>query len=507
MRLFAGEKICAVIAERTANAAHVRMHSALKQTRLVELRLDYFAGRRETLQFLQWLRAEFRRGTPALCIATCRRRDAGGRFGGAVAEQLALLRLAVDCGCPWVDVEIETAALVRRGALRPWLAPAKWIVSAHDFRRASAGRGRNLAPIRRVLTSQGADACKIAIQVRGLREAVRLLRLARETPDTIAVPMGEIAAPARILSLREGSPLAYASTGDATAPGQVSLDEMCSLYRAAQITRKTRIYGVIGNPISHSLSPQLHNAGFRARGIDAVLLPFHVTALDDFCACIGPLRIAGFAVTLPHKERILRHLDDCDPLAEAIGAVNTVVVRGNGKLKGYNTDYVGVLRALNQKITLRGSRILILGAGGAARAAAYALSHAGATVAICARRPRRAILLARSVGGEALPRRALRRERFDAIINATPVGMIPRTSAAPLRADELNCRLVLDLVYRPSSTRLLRMAAKRGIACVSGVEMFLDQGNAQWEIWIGQRAPVAAMRKAVEAAPLSMPRN
>lgn len=506
MTLFGGEKICAVIAERTAEAARARTQDALKQTRLIELRLDYFAGCRETLQFLKWLRRDPGRGTQALCIATCRRRKAGGRFGGSIAEQLALLRLAVGCGCQWVDVEIETAASLRRGALRRWLAPAKRIVSWHSFRRVPARGVHMRGPIRRALNRQGADARKIAVQVRGLREAVRLLGLARETPDTIVVPMGEIAAPARLLALREGSPLAYASIGNATAAGQFSLDETRGLYRADGITRKTRVYGVIGNPIAHSLSPQLHNAGFRARAVDAVLLPFLVKDLTEFCACIVPLGIVGFGVTLPHKERILRYLENCDPLAEAIGAVNTVVVRAN-KLMGYNTDYVGVLRALHRKMTPQGSRILILGAGGAARAAAFALSRAGATVAFCARRTRRAMLLARSVGGEALPRRALRRERFDAIINATPVGMSPHATASPLCTDELNCRLILDLVYRPSPTKLLQMAAQRGIVCVSGVEIFLEQGMAQWEIWMGKRAPAAAMRKAVRAALLSMARS
>jgi 3-dehydroquinate dehydratase/shikimate dehydrogenase len=500
MKLYGCEKICAVIAERTADAAFARMGTALKQTRLTELRLDYFAGRREALQFLRLLRAELARNTKVLCIATCRHKTAGGRFGGSLAEQLALLRLAVDCGCQWVDVEIETATLVHRGALRRWLAPAKWILSWHTFRPSSPGPFEHTA-IRRALNRHGADVYKIGVQLSCLREAARLLAIPRKNRDTIVVPMGKVVAPARILALRKGSPLAYASTGDATAPGQFSLDEMRQLYRAAEISRKTRVYGVIGNPVAHSLSPVLHNAGFRARRVDAVLFPFLVNDLNDFCASVEPLGIAGFGVTLPHKERILRHLDGCDLLAEAIGAVNTVVVRADGRLFGYNTDYVGVLRALNLKMTLAGSRVLILGAGGVARATAFALSRAGASVEICARRPRRALLLARTVGGHALARNALRLEWFDAIINATPVGMIPDASASPLRANELNCRLVLDLVYRPLSTRLLQMAAKRGITCVSGEEIFLEQGMAQWEIWMGQRAPVAAMRKALRVAP------
>jgi shikimate dehydrogenase len=205
-------------------------------------------------------------------------------------------------------------------------------------------------------------------------------------------------------------------------------------------------------------------------------------------------------VTLPHKQSILRHLADCEPLAAEIGAVNTVVVRSDGSLYGCNNDYVGVLRALQKKLPLAGSRVLIFGAGGSARAAAFALARAGAVVNICARRERAAKELARAVGGDVVPRSALRTEYFDAILNSTPVGMHPQAVISPLAGHELNCRIVMDLIYRPQRTRLLRLAAQKGIAIVSGVEMFLAQGIAQWEIWTERRAPEAAMRAAVLSA-------
>jgi 3-dehydroquinate dehydratase/shikimate dehydrogenase len=275
---------------------------------------------------------------------------------------------------------------------------------------------------------------------------------------------------------------------------------MKRLYRADRLTRKTRVYGVIGDPISHSLSPLMQNTGFQARKMDAVFLPFLVRDLRDFLSSIGPLGIAGFAITLPHKQSILRHLDDCDPLAEAIGAVNTVVVRGGGKLYGYNTDYVGVLRALENRMALRGSRVLILGAGGAARAVAFALAQAGASICVCARRIAKAKELARAVGGIAIERAEVKREFFDAIVNATPVGMHALAGQSPLEAGELNCRLVFDTIYRPRQTKLLQLAARRGIETVSGVEMFMAQGTAQFEIWTGERAPEKAMRTAARGA-------
>jgi 3-dehydroquinate dehydratase/shikimate dehydrogenase len=308
---------------------------------------------------------------------------------------------------------------------------------------------------------------------------------------------------ARILALRQGSELAYAPLSQATAPGQVSLDEIDGIYRlrrrfgksAVGIDSRTAVYGVIGDPVAHSLSPLMHNAAFAARSTNAVYLPFRVRDLGDFIAGVIPLGIAGFSVTLPHKERILRYLDDCDPLAAEIGAVNTVVVRA-GKFYGYNTDFTGVLRAIERRLPLASSRVLLVGAGGVARAAAFALARAGSAVKIWARRPQRARALARAVGGDAVERAALQRESFDAIVNCTPVGMHPG-GGSPLESRELNCRLVMDLIYRPLKTELLRLAERRKIEAISGVEMFIAQGVAQWEIWTGEAAPEPAMRRVV----------
>jgi 3-dehydroquinate dehydratase/shikimate dehydrogenase len=341
------------------------------------------------------------------------------------------------------------------------------------------------------------DGVKIAAKSRTIRDSIRLLRLARGSKNFVAVPMGEIGLPGRILALREGSAMAYAPVAEATAPGQVSLSELKHLYRAHQLTRRTRVYGVIGDPVGHSLSPLLHNTGFVARHVDAVYLPFLVRQISDFLTAVPELGIRGFSVTLPHKQNILKYLKECEPLAADIGAVNTVVVRGNGSLYGCNTDYVGVLRALQKKLRLAGSRVLIFGAGGSARAAAFALARAGATVGICARRERAAKELARAAGGEVVPRRALRTETFDAVLNSTPIGMHPNDGISPLSPGELRCRVAMDLIYRPYKTQLLNIAAKKGIATVSGVEMFLAQGIAQWEIWMEKRAPEAIMRRAI----------
>jgi 3-dehydroquinate dehydratase/shikimate dehydrogenase len=489
------DRICAVIAAPTAAEAAAQLQAAIRaKCRSIEIRFDWLRDFEQQDTILAWVN----RHRPRLdLIATWRRIESGGRWTGSITKEGFFIKLSGGLGFRWRDVTLQTAEFFRAKLgvkyLREWLGKERLIISVHDFKKTP----RNLRALAKRMDRLRGDAIKIATQCRSYADGVRLLALCRGRSDVIAVPMGEIGAPLRVLALREGSALGYASMGAASVPGQLSLQEMRDLYRAGELNRHTRVYGVIGNPVAHSLSPLIHNRAFRHKKLNAVFLPFLVADLRDFLHAAGPLGIRGFSVTLPHKQRILEHLDECDPLAARIGAVNTVVVRAGGKLYGCNTDYVGVLRALESKMALRGSRVLVYGAGGAARAVAFALAQGGSVVCICARRPQRAQALARAAGGEAVPRPRLKREFFDAIVNATPVGMHPQQDESPLRAEELNSRLVFDTIYRPLRTKLLDLAQKRGIETVSGVEMFLAQGAAQFEIWTEQRAPMALMRRTV----------
>jgi 3-dehydroquinate dehydratase / shikimate dehydrogenase len=483
-------RICAAVATPSAQEFRKLVLAALRETPTVELRLDWLANDRERYKSLEWLK----RFAPkkAVFIATCRRRMGGGEFAGGATEELFWLVKAKEAGCIWCDLEMETLRELPGKSVEGYALPPRVLLSIHDFRRTPKQLGRL-----KIAARGGVDAVKVAAMCRKLSDSTRLLRLARGTRQVVAVPMGEIGLPGRILALREGSALVYAPVAAATAPGQVGLRELKGLYRAHELTHKTRIYGVIGNPIGHSLSPRLHNTGYVAAKKDAVFLPFLVEQLEEFLKVMRELGVSGFSVTLPHKQKIFNYLDECEPLAEEIGAVNTVTVRPDGKLVGSNTDYLGVLRALEGKLQLRGSRIVIFGAGGAARAAAFAVAKAGAEVLVCARRDKAAKQLARAVGGGVLRRAELRKQKFDAILNTTPVGMHPHAGSSPLEPVELKCSLVMDLVYRPLQTKLLRLATARGIRTVSGVEMFLAQGIAQWELWMRSRAPEAAMRGAI----------
>jgi len=492
-------KVCAVVAEPRAEQALAAARLALRRSSLLELRLDYLESEDEFAALLQGVAPLAARAT---LIATCRRKEAGGRFSGSIARQISRLVLAAASGCAWCDLELETLGRLDSATLRKTLGDVRLIASVHDFARTPA----RLGELRRRLEAAGGEVVKIAAVTRNYRELARLLRTAHRRRNVIVVPMGDVGAAGRIAAVREGSALAYAAADRAVAPGQLSLETMQSLYRVDRHTRGSALYGVIGNPIGHSLSPLLHNTGFGHRHINAVFAPFLVRDLRDFIRAVRPLRIAGFSVTLPHKQQIVRYLDECDPLAQEIGAVNTVVCRAE-KLHGYNTDFEGVVGSLGRRLKLEGARVLIYGAGGAARTVALAAARAGAAVFFCARRAEAARGAARAFGAEAIERRELRELEFDAIVNATPIGMMPHVEDSPLEAAELRCGLVFDLIYRPMRTRLLRLAERRGIKTLSGVEMFVAQGVAQWELWTGEKAPVAAMRAEVTAALAREERN
>ncbi len=497
---FASDPICAVVAAPSAGAMLRDLRTAVRLSSTCELRLDWLVNAREIERVLDSLpsalakiRADSHRASGKLCIiATLRRRDAGGRFAGSRSSQLKFLLAAVAAGCNWCDIELPVAqrlAPAQRTTLRR--AGARILVSFHDFRRTP----RDLSAIVARLDRCRGDAIKIAAQCNSLSDAARIIDTVRRRTDVVAVPMGDAGLSGRILAVRLGSVLAYASLNQSTAPGQLSIREMREIYHADKLTPRTRIFAIIGDPVAHSLSPKIHNAAYRASKKNAFFLPIRVKNLRDFLRAMPMFAISGFAVTIPHKETILRHIAKCDALSSRIGAINTVSIQKDGRLFGYNTDYIGVLRAIAPHLRPRGSRIVILGAGGAARAAAFALTDAGASVSICSRRPDRALALARAAGAHAISRADLKRTNFDLIINATPIGMSADDSS-PLSAPELNCKLAMDMIYNPIDTAFLRMARRRGVKTISGLEMFIAQAAAQWKIWWGSVAPVKVMRRA-----------
>lgn len=461
-----------------------------------ELRLDHL---QETLYLEPRLRQMLLGLHFPQTIATCRRAEAGGMFRGTVDAQAAVLVAAVRAGCQWVDVEIESVHRAGAAWLRQF-RPAKVIVSYHNYRQTPA-----LGPVYRRLARLPVQVIKIATLGRRLRDNLRtfqLLKTARNrSPKLVALTLGNAGIPSRILGLRCGSPFTYAAAGNnsVVAPGQLPSEVMRSVYRVDHLNHRTQLYGVVGSHASMSLSPAMQNTAFQAKHVNAVYLPCETNHLADFLTFARKMNFQGFSVTMPFKRAILRNLDWVDPLAAHIGACNTVAVQ-NGKWMGWNTDAAAVVEVLTKRLRLAGSCILVLGAGGAARAAAYALRAEGAVVLIAARREAAARRLARSISAQAVPWGAADGLEVDAVINATPVGMAPHTDALPIDLSRLRVRVVFEMVYYPAETRLLAEARSRGLTTISGLEMLVAQGARQFEIWTGQAAPRALMEQAIRQA-------
>ncbi|MEJ2671711.1 MAG: shikimate dehydrogenase [Deltaproteobacteria bacterium] len=266
------------------------------------------------------------------------------------------------------------------------------------------------------------------------------------------------------------------------------------------INGHTKIYGILGRPVSHSLSPVMHNAAFRHLGINAVYVAFPVTDLPQAVAGLRGLAIGGVSVTIPFKEEIIPLIDALDPQAAKIGAVNTVV-NNDSRLNGYNTDWLGAVAALKGKVGLKDRHVLILGAGGASRAIAFGIIDQGGRVTLTDVDQARALGLVQDLGGEAIPPDAVDRCPADLLVNATPVGMAPDLDGIPIAPELLGrFEVVMDIVYKPLTTRLLKEAAYQGAATIDGLQMLIHQATAQFELWTGQQAPCEIMAQAAYGA-------
>ncbi|HMF76509.1 MAG TPA: shikimate dehydrogenase [Bryobacteraceae bacterium] len=459
----------------------------------LEFRLDYLQNPAAGLEVIRKFRASY---PDAYVLATCRHKEASGYYKGEIEQQLALLQGAAQAGAAFVDLEIESAEQAK-SALPGLRASTPLCLSYHNFQSTPT-----LAVVLRRLQRLPADAYKIATTARKYSDSLRLIEFARgkHSEPLIAMAMSETGLVTRVLTPSMGCVYTYAApAGDAgTAPGQVPASVMHTLYRCEKLTKQSRVYGVVANPVAHSKSPLIHNRAFHSRRVDAVYLPFLVqpAQLADWMKFAAALPVAGFSVTIPHKQRILRYLDVVDSQARRIGAVNTVW-RKAGKWRGTNTDTEGVVKPLSRHLRLAHASILIAGYGGAARAAAIALSDASANITITGRNLKTAQTLARAVKGEAASLQEASKGHYDALVHATPLGMHPEVDGC-LFDGAIPADVVLDMVYNPRETVLLRRAKEQGLTVIPGIEMLLEQAAHQFEIWTGETAPRSVMRNALE---------
>jgi 3-dehydroquinate dehydratase/shikimate dehydrogenase len=463
--------------------------------RFFEFRLDYLQSPEQGIAAMRKFLA---RNTDCTVLATCRRHQNRGHFNGSIEQQLKILDASIEAGAQAVDIEMESAENCKE-ALEGLRSRARLVISYHNY-----GGTPPLDSVMRRMLRISADGYKIVTTAKKPSDNLRVLGLAKTyaKTQTILLAMGETGFPTRVLSPAAGGLFTYAAPNSAegTASGQVSAHQLRHLYRVEKFTRDARIYGVVADPVRHSISPAVHNRAFQARRLDAVYLPFLVkpAQLKDFFILAGKLPLAGFSVTIPHKQKILRYLDLVDPLARRIGAVNTVV-RKAGKWRGTNTDADGVIRPLERHVRLNKSTVLLVGNGGAGRGAAFALKAAGVKLAITGRNIDRVRALAKACDAEPLTREAATGREFDVLVHSTPLGMYPKVESC-FFDDKIPAKLVFDMVYNPLDTLLVRMARDQGAVAIRGLEMFLEQASRQFEIWIGENAPRAVMEKsALEA--------
>ncbi len=490
-------RVCVAITGDDANQMAEKAEGLVRDNPFLEFRLDYLSKPALGLPRIK----RFIENHPGIMvIATCRRAANGGKFRGSVASQLDILSKAAAAGCQLLDLELQTASKCKPAQLQKLRSKAALILSFHDFRAT-----KKLDETLEKMTAYPADFYKVVSTATTLADNVTLIKfLAREGDrhSLISMCMGEQGIISRVLGVRAGSVFTFASAtaGEETAPGQVTAQELRNVYRIEQLDVATRVYGVVGDPIAHSLSPAIMNAAFRRENVNAVYLTLHAKTLKDLLTCVKEIPLHGISVTMPYKEAILAHLDNSDSHTSKVGACNTVVRAQDGKLYGFNTDTAGIVRPLERRLnTIEGARILVLGAGGAARAAVFGLKERGAEVYILNRSLGPAKKLAHQARARIMKRPDLKKMSFDVIINATPVGM-GNSRETPLQDKEINARYVFDMVYDPAETRLLKLAKERGAQIIPGIEMFVHQAARQFEIWTGKPAPFDEMLRVVTLA-------
>ena len=432
------------------------------------------------------------------CIVTNRTKREGGQFAGTEEERVNILKKAMDAGAEYVDIETSTP----KELLKPFLESdhkSKIILSYHNF----TDTPEELEHLYKIMCEMPADVIKIVTYARDITNNLAVFKLIyrakKDDKKIIALCMGERGEISRILSPLLGGFLTFGSleTGKESAPGQITAVKLRDIYRVGDKRDLFKIYGVIGNPISKSMGYLIHNRAFKETGSSDIYVPFLVDNVEKFFKGFSPY-FEGLSVTMPFKEDIMAVIDEVDETARKIGAVNTVVRDGEG-WKGYNTDCTGAVKALEEHIDLNGKKVLIIGAGGTAKAIGHGVREKGAKITVTYNKNKeRGTQLAKELGAEVVNVQDAGEEEVDVLINCSPVGMNPDVEATPISSRHLRKgMIVFDSVYNPPETRLIRDAKAAGCTAISGIELFINQAVGQFELWTGQKAPVNPMRDVV----------
>ncbi|RZC43557.1 hypothetical protein C5167_036514 [Papaver somniferum] len=503
--------ICAPIMGKSMNQMILDIDKAREiGVDMVEIRLDYLSSF-NPYQDIQILI----KSCTMLTLFTYRPKWEGGEYEGDDSIRLDALKLAMELGANYIDVELQVAHEFISSLDEKTREKSKIIVSSHNYHATPSVE--EIGDLMVSIQSTGADIVKIATTAGDITDVARMFQIiVHSQVPFIGLVMTEKGLISRLLCPKYGGYLTFGSLeeGIVSAPGQPTVKDLLDIYNLRDIGPDTKVLGLIGKPVSQSKSPLLFNKTFKSVGFDGVYVPFLVDDLAKFLAAYASADFAGFSCTMPYKEAALECCDEVDPIAKLIGAVNTIVRRpSDGKLIGYNTDYVGAISAIEDGLRgsdqnyhgsgspLEGKLFVVIGAGGAGKALAYGAKAKGAKVVIANRTYERSRELAALVGGDAITLSQL--ETFcpeDGMIlaNTTSIGMHPKIEETPIPKHALSAyALVFDAVYTPKMTRLLLEAKESGAAVVTGVDMFIVQAYEQYERFTGLPAPKELFKEIV----------
>jgi shikimate dehydrogenase/3-dehydroquinate dehydratase type I len=512
--------ICIPITDETQQEAQRTIERSAQAADAIELRMDLIAD-----GDLAQLIAKARRASDCIkIIVTCRRKEeallpqscdhAARKKSMTTTSKMILLKQAIELGADFIDIELSEGSRAIKQLqtfCRKQKSATRIIVSWHDI--AKTPSFTTLKEIFQACVQTGADIVKVVPYARKMTDNLKVLSLIAfakaQNRKIITMCMGDLGQISRAMALVWGSYLGFAVLpgGKKSAPGQLTVGAMREFQQLLQCPQRSpqswllppgaSNFVLLGNPVRQSLSPLMHNKALKAMQIDGHYSAFCVSDLAQAMAGIRGMNIRGASVTLPFKTAVMEYLDEIDADATALGAVNTIV-NDRGRLAGYNTDWLGLMQALEGKTGIAGKTFVIIGAGGAARAAVYGIKKEGGRPIIVNRTEDSGRALAARFDCPYYPLSAIGKIKAQGLVNATSVGMYPRIHQSPVDAATLaNYQVVMDAIYNPLKTKLLRDAEAQGVKIVSGLEMFVRQGALQLKLWTGKDAPLTLMRKTV----------
>lgn len=481
--------LCIPIKGPSIEEAYQQISQALSYADLVELYLDSFSQR--DLNSLKKLRANF--SIPM--IFTLRSRQQGSRDTQSEEERLEEMRKLASLKPEYLDIEYHVPTEFVK-AIASQYPGIRLILSYHDFEKTP----QDLTRIYEEMKKTPSFFYKIAVTAQNSLDLLRLLCWKKASQDNklIAISMGTYGEPSRILAPVVESPITYASIGDSlqTAPGQLKATTLIERYHYRSLNSHTHIYGLIGNPVSLSLSDETHNHFMEKYGLNAVYVKISITSaeLPEFLSLAKQLPFHGLSVTMPLKECLAPHIDSIDPKAKEIGAINTLVFE-KGKITGWNTDAMGALNAIENLEYVRGKRIVLIGAGGASKAIAYEAHRRGGHITILNRDENKAIQMAQKYHcvGQGLEHMVTyAQEGYDIIINCTPISL-------PILPEHiLSNAIVMDIKTRPRETEFVKQALNKGCSIVYGYQMFIEQALGQFQLWFGESIEIKQIRSLLQ---------